>query len=247
VLRTFASTWSFRAKIGTTEFSRLQLCIHILTPSCYSSRMPPLPPAAQCLKVRYAGDANGAVWNCIFHVQYTGTPPTESELLTYALGVGSDWQLHIGPLCPIGTTLSHIQVTDLTSATAPTAETPMGVTGVRTGTALTAQVALVSSWHINRRYRGGHPRNYWPGGVQGDLVDSRHWTDIFVTEAQTAFEAWRAAINGRIVGTANGVLINLSYFTAHALRPVPLPTPIVSVTVHTRIDSQRRRLGKEAA
>jgi hypothetical protein len=48
----------------------------------------------------------------------------------------------------------------------------------------------------------------------------------------------------------SGVNVNVgmvSYYHAHALRPTPLFYEFLGVRVHERLDSQRRRSGKESA
>jgi hypothetical protein len=143
--------------------------------------------------------------------------------------------------------LQQVFVIDLSSNTSPSAEVQVNHIGTRVGTSFTAQVACVSSWTIARRYRGGHPRNYWPAGVTADSVDHRQWEGTARAAFQAAFEAFRVAINGLTVGTASVVMSSVSYRTAHALRPTPVVSPISAAVVHPRIDTQRRRLGKEAA
>jgi hypothetical protein len=39
----------------------------------------------------------------------------------------------------------------------------------------------------------------------------------------------------------------ISYHTGHAVRPTPLFREYINVAVHERIDSQRRRSGRESA
>lgn len=180
-------------------------------------------------------------------MQYAGTAPSVAQLNTYAQAFAAQWTAHIAALCSTNVLLTQIVVQDLTSQTAAGTEQTVAGQGTRAGGQFPLQVALVSSWNANIRYRGGHPRTYWPAGVPTDTSDARTWNTAAITAFQAAFEAFRVGVNGIPAGTAAAQMILLSYFTAHALRPVPLPVTIGGVTVHPRIDTQRRRLGKEHA
>jgi hypothetical protein len=207
--------------------------------------MPPLPSAARVIKNRFVGTNGGYPWNCIMHTQYAGSPPTSTDLATYGNALATLWNTNVAPLCATPVSLTSMELVDLSSVTSPSAVVTVSHPGTRVGQGFTAQVALVSSWHANIRYRGGHPRNYWPGGVVTDLSDPSLWSPASRAAFASAFEAFRAGINGTPVAGGTAVLVLVSYRTAHAVRPTPLVTNITSVTVHPRLDSQRRRLGKE--
>lgn len=208
--------------------------------------MPPLPPAAQCLKVRLVGTKTSLTWNNVLHVRYAGPAPTATDLVTFGTAVGTLWNTAIAPICPADVTLTEVDVVDLTSATSAAGTASVTHAGTRVGSGLGGQVAVVTSWLQSLRYRGGHPRTYWPGGTGADLQDGGHWTGAAVTQFKAASEAFRVGMNALTVGTASVQLINLSYRTLNAPRPTPLPVIITGSDVHPRIDTQRRRLGKEA-
>jgi len=209
--------------------------------------MPPLPPAASILLVRLKGTNGSSAWNNVMHVRYSGAAPSSANLVTLANAIGNAWATSLAPLAPTVVTLREIDIADLTSPTAAVGSASMTHAGTRTGSGFTAQVAMVGSWIAALRFRGGHFRQYWPFGVQTDQGSITTWSSAFQTAAQAGLESFRVAINALSVGTATCQLVGLSYFTAHALRPTPLPVPIDAVVVHGRIDTQRRRLGKEVA
>lgn len=208
--------------------------------------MPPLPPATSCLKVRFVGTKTGTLkWNCIIHTRYTGTAPTQADLTNYANAVGTVWGTSLAPLHSVDTALTEVDVIDLSAQTSPQANVSVNHPGTRTGAGLSGQVCLVSSWLAPLRYRGGHPRNYWPGGAGGDLLDAGHWTAAALISFQAGFQAFFTAMNGTNVGASPTSLILLSYKSGGVFRPTPLPINITGVEVHPRIDTQRRRLGHE--
>ena len=207
--------------------------------------MPPLPAAASVIKVRLKGNKGGTPWNNIFHVRYAGAAPTVAQLTTWAGVINTAWATNLAPLAFTNVTMQFVDTVDLSSATSAEASTAFTSVGTRAGSTFPAQVAMVGSWTANLRFRGGHFRNYWPFGVTADQFSMTNWTAAFITAAQSGLAAFRTAINGSSVGTAPVTMIGLSYFTQHALRPTPLPVDITGVLVHNRIDTQRRRLGKE--
>lgn len=122
------------------------------------------------------------------------------------------------------------------------------VAGRNIGTALPAHAALVISWHIQQRYRGGHPRTYLPGLTNLHPEDPTSWSlptrDTFAGAANN----FHNQVNGMVVppftdfhlGTVSFVL-DREWRTTPTFRDF---TP-TAATVDTRIDSQRRRLGRD--
>lgn len=218
-----------------------------------------LPNAPSCVLVTLSGTNLTTRWQNKLHFTYpTGYTATLADMTNLGNGVIAAWNSDIAPLCNIGVTLINAQTTDLNSRTGPISSiTPVSPpVGTRVGTAMTAQVALVASWVIQNRYRGGHARTYWPGGILSDTNNLHLWNTTFVTTANAGFTAFISAVNGIAVSTGHFAFVMLSYFSGShkipgqpppppVLRPVPTPFAIVGSVVHQRIDTQRRRLGKE--
>lgn len=207
--------------------------------------MPALPPVASTLLCRLKGVNGPTKWNNIFYIRYSGTQPTSADLTTLGGVVGNAWTTNLAPLANLNVSLTGVDLVDLTSPTAASASVTMSHAGTRAGPGFTAQVAMVGSWQANLRFRGGHFRNYWPFGVSTDVASIATWSTVFQTAAAAGLGAFRTAINASTTGTATNQLVGVSYHTAHALRPTPVVVPINAVAVHGRIDTQRRRLGKE--
>jgi len=220
--------------------------------------MPALPNVPGVLKYvmdfQTEGDLKSQV---VHHFSYTGGPPSGANLVTMAnsaiaaansdfLSVMSDSVLNNG--CTI---------TDLTSATANQGVgTTAGSAGTR-GTALVSPgTAMVVSHTIARRYRGGHPRTYYPWGVAGDIQTSGVWASAFVTASATAFSSWLTAVLASGAGCTLAQLVNVSYYAGFQVVTNPItgrsrnvPRVRVSPVVDTvtgsvgrsKIGSQRRR------
>jgi hypothetical protein len=204
-----------------------------------------LPAVTNVVKVALKGAYQGVPWMNTHYLQYTGPAPTVANLDTVAGAIASAWTADIAPLCISGVTVTDIDTTDLTNAFAAQASTSEALVGTRSGTPLTVAAACVVSWKINFRFRGGHPRTYLPAGVVADVTSGRLWTSGFVTAVNAAEAAFLAALNAISVGGATYKMVSVSYTANKLLRVTPQITTINSATTHGRVDTQRRRLGKE--
>lgn len=207
--------------------------------------MPALPPAANVVKVRMIGQNQGSPWNNLVHLQYAGAAPSAGGLNSVASQVVSAWQANIAPICSIAVTLTRVECVDLTSNTSAEGAFDTNVPGTLVAPFMPASAAMVLSWNAQVRYRGGHPRMYIPAGVLADLINGKLWTQAFLINARAAVSAFLVALNAVASGPTTFFVILLSYRTGNAARPVPLKFPVTAATVHPRLDSQRRRLGKE--
>lgn len=193
-----------------------------------------------------------------FYQQYTGAAGTLSDggAATWAAAVTSAWAAHIAPLITSTFTLNKVTVTDLSTNIGGFGEDDTGSVGSVSGAAVPAGVAMVIREHIERRYRGGHPRQYVCGLPSGDLGTAQSWNSTATAAWQTAYTAFRAAAAaGCPVGIGPAVDANVSYFqgfTNHTypsgrVRPIPTlrATPVVDVissfSVNPKLGSQRRR------
>ena len=207
--------------------------------------MAALPPANMILLARFVGTIGGQPWNNIQHYRMGGSAPTAAQLNALAAQMGTNWGTWIGVLCANSIELTEVQLVDLTSNTSASGLATPGIVGTRTGNGFTAQIAMVVSLHGDLRYRGGHFRNYLPVGVFTDVESTTQWNETFRDLAESNFASFRNAQNGLVVAGAPITMVGLSYFSGHAMRPTPVPVVINSVSVGPRIDTQRRRLGKE--
>ena len=207
-----------------------------------------LPPAPQCLKVRIIGTTQGAPFVHVLHGQYSGTRPNSGDLNTVATAIRAAWQTNFAPMLNTLTSVNAVEVTDLTDATGAQGTNSSAFSGTGgTPTSLPRSACGVVSWKQTLHYRGGHPRTYIPLRTQADLQNSFTLTSTYVTALAAAGKAFITAFNA-IPMPAGGslTLVMVSYFhNKGTLRPAGTPFPIVDATSHNRLDSQRRRLGKE--
>jgi hypothetical protein len=182
-----------------------------------------LPAVPATLRVALLVEAD-TVAPCLtrFFVTYTGTAPSDAQLTTFNGAVASAWGSDIAPLVDTNSVLIQIESIDLTSSTSAVATTTESTAGTRSGTQLPAQLAMVTSYEIARRYRGGHPRGYWRAGITTDLGQPRAWATGFVTSFQSGVNSFFTAVLAATwSGAGTLTQSNVSYYEGFTPTPYP--------------------------
>jgi len=218
--------------------------------------MPPLPAVPNVLKVVVQGNTSTVgefPWANILHFQYSGSAPTSANCVTIAGDINTAWGAHMAAECPNTTVQNFTSVTDLTSASAGSGESLNSIPGTRGDDEIPANAALLISYPVSTRYKGGHPRSYLVVGGNADFLDAAHWSNAFTAEAQTHWQAFLNAVLAISVGgTVISTLCAVSYVSkvvnpvAPYRRPTPLvfPLSVASATASNQMASQRRRIGR---
>jgi hypothetical protein len=143
--------------------------------------MPALPSVPSTIRVALSGtDSGNSDVATRFYMTYTGSAPSVAQLDTWCTAIGTAWNTDMASHAPNTFTLTGVEAIDLTSPTSAVGSQTVSHAGTETGTALPLQDALVISYTIARRYRGGHPRGYWRQGVTSDLTNERTWGSTFL-------------------------------------------------------------------
>lgn len=208
--------------------------------------MPPLPAIAKVIKVEFVGRFGDSTWANIMHVQYAGAAPSVADLQGLAFTLGTDYNNRFKAFQSTALTLDEVVATDLTSSTAAEAIEPIGLTGASATAIKPAQLAACISWHIARRYRGGHPRTYL-GGLTADIDSTEKNFDVTTVGTLKAHAtSFIADVNATVQGAVGPFTFgSVSYRTGNAPRVAPIFDPILAASVTIRHCSQRRRSGKE--
>jgi hypothetical protein len=206
--------------------------------------MAPLPDIANVLRVVTSGTYYATKWANVFHVKYDGTTPTVSDLNTFCTDFGNAYDGHLLEHVSDGVTLTEVTAVDLTSDVSASGAAAVSHPGDIAGDSLSASVSVCLSWHISRRYRGGHPRTYLPGIPDSVTANVSQLSAGAVTNYESDAAGFMAAVNAIDVGGSPVVLGCVSYRFNNAPRITPLFEPFTSSSVNSRLDSQRRRLGK---
>lgn len=219
--------------------------------------MASLPAVAKGVRVDFhfkqAEDANIQIREFF---QYSGTLST-ADAVTWLGQMQAGMASFLGSFMSNTLSLTLSELTDLSSNTAPQVQNSTGAAGGSSDVALPAGTAMVLRKHINRRYRGGHPRVYLPGMHDNLLHDANTWDTTAlangVADYITFISACTALTGLSAVGTATHV--NISYFqgfTNHTypsgrVKAIPNPrvTPVVdtitNISGNPNVASQRRR------
>lgn len=208
--------------------------------------MPALPAAPGVAKIIVQQTlANVNVFNVLHAYGFNAAGYSQAELDSLASTFRTAWVSNVIPLqdgdLTLGSVLTQDLSTDIGLQGSATGTTP----GTNVGSSISANAACCWSWKIANRYRGGHPRTYIGGLNLNALTNPNTLVASYVTSQLAAANAVRTAVNGLVVGADNWVLGCVSYYTAGALRPTPLFRAFTSVSVDNRVDSQRRRLGRD--
>lgn len=156
--------------------------------------MPALPDVPGVLKVALSGTLfKGNEWLSRYYLSYTGTAPTVTQLGTFNAALITSFGTNLKSLMNNENSLTQVESIDLTSPTSAVATTSASVAGTRGTAILPAQIATVVSYEIARRYRGGHPRGYWPFGVETDLGQEQAWTPTYIGLVNTGWTAFLAS------------------------------------------------------
>lgn len=201
-------------------------------------------------------DQSGTLAGSRFYLSYSGSAPTAGNCSTLATDISTAFGSHLASLPTNNWSLTEVDVLDIATDT--------GLSGQWNGTVacsggtvpLTKSTAINVEYDIARRYRGGKPRMFLPGGNQPELVDFSHWSSSFVTAVNTGIAAFFAEIEALTVG-AMGTLahVNLSYYKGFTnitnssgreravptYRTVALHDNVEGYACKAEVGSQRRR------
>lgn len=212
----------------------------------------PRPPLLGLLKITVGWAphvlATYGVANNVLHARWSDNAEHEdSDLVTanndfvtafntaFLPSVSSDWAINYVHMQALGGSGLEALNTTVTQGS--------GAAG-----ALPPSVACCVSWKAGVTWRGGRPRTYLPGvplSAQA-VTASAGLLSTYTAPLQTRANAFISAVNAiTVIGTT--ITLGMpSYFSNYAFRPTPLFFPITSSVVHDRMDSQRRRSGKES-
>jgi hypothetical protein len=221
--------------------------------------MGPLPAVPGCVKVQLGWTSPGAPEATVnLHMAYGGSAPVSADLNAYAGDIVTAAAADLAPLWTSDLALNRVEIFDLSSASGAVGAQAPNLAGGRTPAGDPASMCMVANYLINRRYRGGKPRSYWPFGEGAELASRVAWTSAFTTLCASSLTTFFTAISGKTHGsTTFNAHVNVSYFQGftsvvdpitHRSRDVPtkratpVVDPIVGLTCTTRPGTQRRRL-----
>lgn len=205
--------------------------------------MPARPDAPNVLKVEFLWSLGGLPAANIQYVLYSGTAPTAAACAAIANQLGTAWWDVIQAFYPTVYEFAAVVVTDLTTSTGASGSHSFGSPGTGSGNPLPINACILVDHTISRRYRGGHPRTYYPPLESNYYQEPSTWTGAGVTavgNAQAAFALEASTFSDS--GCTGVYVVNVSYISGGVARVAPVIDQITGSTVSGIIRTQRRRL-----
>lgn len=209
----------------------------------------PDPPTRFC-KLVFNGSLEDAVWANVMWLYLTGSGEiTVGDLGDLANACAGPYVDNFAPLQSELVSYETCQVVLYSDGETFDSVQPIGSTGERVGgSVLPANVAACISWKIAPHYRGGHPRTYLPGQLEVDLVTRTTWNATYVDALNSAALAFHLQIED-ITDIGSGISTVehgiASFVRDNEWRTPPVFYRIADAIVDSRVDTQRRRLGRD--
>lgn len=172
---------------------------------------------------------------------------TTSDLQALAAFAGAAWGTNVitHMNAQVGLTHAHLSLygADLDLLEADAALSHFGQDA---GNVTPAQSAACISWRVGAGYRGGHPRNYICGLSIQQTANMVTLTTSFANTLAAGANTFLTNVNGFTEGGITDLkLVCMSFVRNKLWRTPPVAIPLLSATVDSRIDTQRRRLGPD--
>jgi len=187
-------------------------------------------------------------WANVFHAQLTTSSAiTQTDLDSWTTSVQAAYKTRFAPreanfvaYVLAKTVLYTPGGGELISSIAMTGTGTGGASGIAN-----LECCKVVSWLSTVYWRGGKPRTYIPIPQTTEIASSKALSGAEITALQTAGAGFRTDVNALAPGTITGTQLGfVSFSTGNAPRTPPVFFPITGATVHGRLGTQRRRLGK---
>ena len=194
-----------------------------------------------------SGAADGVSIVNIFHVKGTaaGGAFTQGELDNLTNAFASSFKTRFQSMFANAYAFQNVVATDLSTTFGVVSTATMTGNGSAGVTSAPNNVCIGLSWKIARHYRGGHPRTYI-GPIATAQVGTG--TTILAAAVTNAKAAGAGLISDVVAIAGSGApaqLVAVHRISAGAILKPPLVDTITAVGVDSRIDSQRKRLGKD--
>lgn len=208
----------------------------------------PAPPTRSA-RIVVKGEFNDARWANVFWAFLTGSGEiTATNVAVLAQDVADIWSNQFLPLLSEDILVSSTTATLWGPDEVISADADVFANGNQTGAIVPAQVAICLSWDIAPSYRGGHPRTYIPLSLLEFVNGPTTLTNTCVADFQSAAEQFHTDIEeidnlgAGVSSVEHGVM---SFVRFGEWRDPPVFYRIRGVSIDNRIDTQRRRLGRD--
>lgn len=200
------------------------------------------------LRVAINGTCLGVNWANIFHAQLTtGSSIIQADLDSWVTSFAADYKTRFAGFQAANVAYVQAKAVLYTPGLTELIST-QSMTG--NGTNAAGQIgnnatASIVSWNTSVYWRGGKPRTYLQGTSATMATNGIDLTAATITALRSAAQSFRTDINALAPGTITGTSFGFLSFSSGNVPRVPAVFfPITGATVHGRLGTQRRRLGK---
>jgi hypothetical protein len=205
-------------------------------------------PPTRSVRLAYAGTYGTAPWANILWCRATGTGEISQDTLNDFVDAAAD-AFSDNMLANLSTLLTLTSISAILYSSDDenlhgTASASLG--GSVSGNPMPAQVSIGITWSIAVSYRGGHPRTYLCGvpyaAMDGLTTISSSVAGAIASDAAAWHTDLEAFSGTNWTATEHGVM---SFVRDDAWRTPPVFYRITGARVDARLDTQRRRLGRD--
>lgn len=207
--------------------------------------MPALKPVPAVARVTVQGTANSQPIVNVFHLKWTGGNIPAGSILYMAQLVATQFQNQFLPWLNTVYTAGSCRAVDLSLAAGEEATVPMTGTGIGSGGHVPQSAACCITWKIMRHYRGGHPRTYLGPISDSAIQNNTTLAAGFLASILPGATSFRNGINAGTTGGETIKLVCVHRYADGVELLVPQTSDIIGESVDNRIDSMRRRLGRD--
>jgi hypothetical protein len=198
-------------------------------------------------RVSVVGTSAGVNIVNVFHVASVSGSWSQLDVNALATGMRAAFVNRFLSSLSTSYLLNTVTATDLSSINGRTGTATGSTPGTGgTGTSVPNSLAVVVSWQIARHYRGGHPRTYLGALATAILLNQTTFTSTFVSSLQTNANSFLNDVPQIVLPSGTtGFLVAVHRRLNGALLTPPQTSAITGAAVDNRLDTQRRRLGKD--
>jgi hypothetical protein len=207
--------------------------------------MPSLMPVLGVARVAFRGTSAGQAVVNVFHVQCGVASLSQATIDALCTGMKTAYEANLVTRLQGSWSGDTVTAQDLSSDTGVTKQMALAGTPGSVIAASPNSLACCITWKINRHYRGGHPRTYLGPIPNTFLENQTTFLSTAVANILGSANAFLTAVNGITLPSGTPQMVGVHRVRSGAVLPVPLVSPIVAVAVDSRVDTMRRRLGRD--
>lgn len=200
------------------------------------------------VRIVFNGMLSGTPWAAVMHsqdVSFSGAHVSQAALDATAAGWRAAWVANFIPRqSATDITLGTVTAQDLGFLDGGLGTAAGTTAGGRANPSLPANCAMCISWRVAMHYKGGHGRTYIAGKTTADVTGATSWATAELTAMTTAATNFISAV-GVSFGSRPSQFVILRREMAKEILKPPVPLLVTGAVIDTRIDSMRRRLGKD--